>query len=217
MQLFARLGIVLVVLVTCVAHDARAKIVYERIFILPAGAVDEGKVKYIARELPDMLELDANAKVEPGRDLPAAAFDESRGQYDAIALIDKIARTYRLSLTGERAIIIVDADIFVPGSEYVFGYADPQKGFAVVSLYRLRPEFAGGKPDDRLFRQRVLKEAFCQLGRSRGIVPCSRPRCVMGPTTDAKSLDGKKMNACLDCQKKLRLLYTKPMFKTPLF
>jgi archaemetzincin len=67
---------------------------------------------------------------------------------------------------------VVDADIFVPELNFVFGEACfPGKG-ALISLWRLKPEFYGDAPDEAIFLSRVVKEAVHEIGHTLGLRHC---------------------------------------------
>ncbi len=53
----------------------------------------------------------------------------------------------------------MDADLYVPELNFVFGEADILAGVAVIALARLRQEFYGLNPDKGLFHIRAVKEA----------------------------------------------------------
>lgn len=196
------------------AAPCEAKSVDERIFIIPAQSLsDDRTVALLKSELPGMLPVTAKAAVEASWPLPENARDAARGQYDAAAVLDAVSRRIRLSCTTERALVVTDADLFVPGADFVYGFADAKKGLAIVSTARLR----GATGDDRIFRGRVLKEASRALGASRGLGVCAQSACVMAPSPDIAAIDGKKSAFCHGCCKQLRCKYASPLFTMPVF
>lgn len=88
---------------------------------------------------------------------------------------------------------------------FVFGEAELNGKRAIISLYRLKPEFYGSKDDD-LFFQRVLKEAVHELGHVLGLVHCKNPKCVMHFSNSILDTDFKEWRYCDDCMKKLSKL-----------
>lgn len=199
------------------ASALEAKTMDERVCLIPAGKVDAAVLEKIKRELPCMVPMATKVTVEPAQAIPEAAYDPSRKQYDAVAIMDAISSRFRLSLTLERTLVVTDVDLYMPGSDFVFGLADAKKGIAIISLARLRNEFSGGKPDDRLLCGRVLKEAMRELASSRGLGPCVKITCVMSPSVDVTAIDKKKISFCHACKKALYDRYSNPLFRTDFF
>lgn len=194
-----------------------AKAVDERIFLIQAEKVDQGIVGSLRRALPGTLPVPAAVTVESSRPLPPAAYDRDLGQYNAALVLAEIAKGYRLSLTIERAIILTEADLYLPGTGPVFSLTDPASGVAVVSLARLRAAAGGGTADDRTVQARALKESMRVLGLSRGLSDCAKKGCVMGPSPDLAAIDAKKESFCHDCNKRLRAKYGSTLFTMPSF
>jgi archaemetzincin len=106
---------------------------------------------------------------------------------------------------------VVNVDIFIPESDllFIFGQAHvgtPGKG-AIISMLRMDPySYKGGKPNDELLAQRMIKEAIHELGHVFGLRNCGEPECVMYLPKSRKELDKKSDSFCLACQKELRFL-----------
>ena len=182
------------------ASGAEAKIVDERVFLIGAGNVDKPVLERLKESLPGSLPM--SARVDIGRPLriPAAAYDPARQQYNAQAIVDDAAGKFRLALTNERALVVVDVDLYMPGLNFVFGLADAKKGVGVISLARLRNEFYGLKPDNRLLFARALKEAVRELGHSWGLSHCPNKPCVMYSSNTLRETDGKRDTFCYNCR-----------------
>ncbi|MDW8083933.1 MAG: archaemetzincin family Zn-dependent metalloprotease [Candidatus Caldarchaeum sp.] len=122
-------------------------------------------------------------------------YDKKRRQYDVVALLSHIKpeENYLLLLT--------DRDIFVPGLNFVFGYAPGR--VAVVSVYRLDPLRTEGRVDDQLLRRRVVKEAVHEVGHMLGLRHCSTPGCVMNFSNSVWDVDLKGETPCEKCMKKV--------------
>ena len=105
--------------------------------------------------------------------------------------------------TGYRCLGIVDVDLYSPGLNFVFGQADISAGMAIISLHRLRQERYGMPPDEKIFQERVIKEAVHELGHTYYLNHCPNVRCVMHFSNSLSDTDIKEANFCSRCQKKL--------------
>lgn len=199
------------------SSDAWAKVVEEHIFIVPAGVVDQNTLKAIKTRLPALLSATTRVEIKAAEKIPEEAYNPARKQYDAVKLLDYISGRITIATTTETVLIIVDVDLYTPESEFVFGYADPKKVMCVLSLFRLRNEFYGMKPDRRLFIDRVMKEALHTLGGAWGLAGCSNKKCAMYLSSTLPDTDGKRDLFCHDCRKRLRRRYIDPMFNMPQF
>jgi len=195
---------------------ASARTVNEMIYLVPAGKVSKPLIDMVRTKLPDALPI--TIKIIPNKELslPESAYDAQRKQYNAEILAGKIAEQVELYVQDEWALVITEADIFAPDKDFIFGYADPKKKVCIVALARLRNEFLGGKPDDRAFRERILKMTIYELGRIWGIDDCSKISCVMHGPAILSDIDKKKNRFCIECRDKLLYRYTKPLINVPL-
>jgi archaemetzincin len=78
----------------------------------------------------------------------------------------------------------------------VFGSAGGRA--AVVSIRRLR-----SGADAALLEQRLLKEAWHELGHTFGLGHCEDPHCVMSFSNSLADTDRKSSQFCNACQAKL--------------
>lgn len=170
-----------------------------RITLKPIDSADN----HVIEELNERLCLIFGCPVEitPKSGIPDKAFDPERGQYIAPALLDtiKTANTTK----DEKALGIVDVDLYAPGLQFVFGEADAVSGIAIISLCRLRQEYYGLPSDDDLFLNRVTKEAVHELGHLSGLGHCSDVRCVMHFSNSLADTDKKESIFCSQCRPKL--------------
>ena len=178
---------------------AGAKTFEECIYIVPAGKVDTKILAKLKNRLPGMFPMSVKAVIDPGQEFPQAAYDPSRRQYDAQKVIDDISQRIVLTLVNERALIVTEEDLYIPGADFVFGLADDKKGIAIVSLARLRNEFYGQKPGERLLAERAIKKAACELGRSWKISACKSQKCVMFPSAIPADIDKERESFCYKC------------------
>jgi archaemetzincin len=127
--------------------------------------------------------------------MPQAAYDPSRKQYDAQAVVDEISNHIIVALTNERALIVTDADLYTPELNFVFGLADPKKGVCIISLARLKTDST-----QALFNERALKEAAHELGHSWNVPHCPDRRCVMFFSNSLADTDRKQDHFCYKCR-----------------
>jgi len=125
--------------------------------------------------------------------LPEAAHNHQRGQHQASEIIYTLARLPR---QGERLLGVVDADIYSPGLNFVFGLAAPGIQTAVISLTRLRPEFYRRPPDRALLLERAIKEAIHEVGHLNKLAHCPDPACVMAFSNSVEDTDRKGRAFC---------------------
>lgn len=182
------------------AERASAKLVHECIYLVPVKGADPKIIEKIKCALPQSVPITIRVGKEAERDMPPGSYDASERQYNAMMVIDDVSEHIRLALTNERALAVTDADLYVPGSDFVSGFADPKKGVAVISTARLRNEFYGLAPDTRSLNERALKEALRQLGKSWGMEDCASPKCAMNPSEKIQDIDRKREKFCYKCR-----------------
>jgi len=149
--------------------------------------------------------LDAEIDLWPPLPLGRKHLVPERGQYVADDLLDELSSL--VSGPGTVLLGITAADLFSPGMNFVFGIAN--RGKALVSVFRLRPEFYGEKGDPAVFRKRVLTEAVHELGHALGLQHCEYPGCVMYFSNWIGDTDRKGPGFCFRCARALeRLMVT---------
>lgn len=134
-------------------------------------------------------------------EMPPAAHDQSRGQYCADLVLDRL----RHRITGEgKVLALTDVDLFTHGLNFIFGQAQCPGRVALVSLHRLDPSFYGDKPNYQLFLKRAVKESVHELGHTFGLGHCPDPKCVMSFSNSILDVDRKSQDFCKICRAKLR-------------
>jgi archaemetzincin len=117
----------------------------------------------------------------------------ARKQYDASLVLRRfggLAKDYGAS----SIVAITDKDLFVQGSNYVFGLADPQRAAGVVSLARLMVN-----ADARLLNERIIKETAHEIGHLVGLKHCPEPTCIMSFANSTFDVDSKLPMLCKEC------------------
>jgi len=172
-------------------------------------------LKTIKNDLPDLWPVGMSNEIFPAEVLPKSAYNSSTGQYEAGTVIEEIGQRITIVSVTERLLIVTNADLYVPGENFVFGLANEKTGVAIISTARLDNQFYGLAPDERRLRNRALKEALYESARCRGLAHCSKPKCVMCFSNTLADTDTKRAKLCNTCYNKLYRKYNSPMFKTP--
>ncbi|MGA2935166.1 MAG: archaemetzincin [Methanomicrobiales archaeon] len=174
-----------------------------QIALIPVGEVDQALLSMLEEDLPGIFT--AEVEVYPLMPLCPERFVKDRGQYLADGLLDGFSSI--VPLAGTLLLGITEADLFSPGMNFIFGIAN--RGRALISSYRLRPEFFGQDPNPGVFRRRILTEAVHELGHAIGLAHCEYPGCVMYFSNWIGDTDRKGPGFCFRCARALeRLMVT---------
>ena len=170
-----------------------------KVGILAVGQVAPEVLGRIAvgleRIFPDTL-----AKViDTPLDLPFSAYDKKRNQFNSTKILDKILTYHGRKGLVDRVLAVIDADIYSSELTYVFGEAFTPGTVALVSLWRLKPEFYGADDDLSLYALRVLKESIHEMGHTFGLEHCPRSFCVMHFSNSIFDTDKKQSLFCDQC------------------
>jgi archaemetzincin len=130
------------------------------------------------------------------------AWDSSRRQYNATALMSQVAQL--ASAGGDRCVAVVEVDLFIPVLTFVFGQAALNGNAGIVSTHRLGNPFYGLPSDETLLRRRVDKEVLHELGHMFGLFHCHHFECVMRSSTYVEEIDLKRAWLCPECEGRLR-------------
>jgi archaemetzincin len=175
------------------------------IYLLPLGPVPGEILPSVSTALEQVFEQPV--RILPPRDLPLSCYDAHRDQYFSTGLIRKIlqwAPREALKILG-----LTPADLFIPVMKYLVGEAQVSGKGAVVSLFRLRPEFYGLDPDRVLYLERIAKEAVHELGHTFGLTHCRDPLCVMNSSCLIGETDCKGTELCTTCHELYRWVQEK--------
>jgi archaemetzincin len=136
---------------------------------------------------------------------PNNCFNSGRRQYNSTLLLS-FAKTSFAKMLEEKVLLIESVDLYAGNLNFVFGEADPNTGFAIVSTYRLIPKFYG-ENSQKLFISRLLKEAIHELGHLFWLGHCRDSACVMSFSNSILDTDRKSQRFCEECTVKL-ILYS---------
>jgi archaemetzincin len=164
----------------------------KKIYLQPIGHVDPVLIQWLQKQLASGFNFEI--RVAPELPLPKLFYNERRNQYFAPPLLYHIKQnqptdTYRI-------LGIVDRDIYTKGLNFIFGLAELKGKACVISLARLRESFYDKKENDKLFHERVLKEALHELGHTLGFTHCDNPNCVMHFSNSLSDTDKKQAIFC---------------------
>jgi archaemetzincin len=100
---------------------------------------------------------------------------------------------------ADKVLGVTEVDLYVPRLNFVFGEAQCPGRTAVISLFRLKPEFYGQHPNRNLFVERSVKEAVHEVGHTLGLGHCHNPACIMFFSNSILDTDRKKLAFCERC------------------
>jgi archaemetzincin len=169
------------------------------IALLPLGEIGFAPLRLLERILDETLA--APSVVLPAASLPELAFAPTRDQYDADLILDDLFA--QLPERCLRLIALADADLFVRGRTFVFGYGHLTDGIAVVSLTRMRESFHHRAERPEPLEARLRRTVLHELGHTFGAPHCARTICVMRPVTQIDSLDALGDRFCGGCRRRV--------------
>jgi archaemetzincin len=176
-----------------------------KIGVLPIGLVEEATLLKISEGLAHAFPNTTCVVVDEKIPLRLGDFDEKRKQYSSHAILSEV-QAYAVENQGlDHVLGVLDADIFVPELNFVFGEAACPGKAALISLWRLRTEFYGEPPDKRLFLERAVKEAVHEVGHTLGLRHCSRSSCVMHFSNSISDTDIKQNVFCDRCSLRVKV------------
>jgi len=167
------------------------------VVLVPIGEVDPITLAWLKEDIP--MVLPTTVRESPPLPHSLHHFRKERNQYLADGLLADLSSTARDGNT--LTLGITGADLFSPGLNYVFGIAC--MGRALISIFRLRPEFYGMAPNQKVFQWRVLTEAIHELGHALGLPHCEYPGCVMYFSNWIGDTDRKGPKFCYRCRRRI--------------
>jgi len=167
-----------------------------KIGILPIGQIAPEVLIALEQSLVKIYPDTTCSIINEVLPIPQQAFDKKRKQYNSSTILNEL-RVFAAKREGiDRVLGVVDVDIFSSGLNYVFGEAYAPGAAALISLWRLKPEFYGESAGSAVFKLRVSKEAVHELGHTLGLQHCPRSFCVMHFSNSIFDTDKKQNLLC---------------------
>ena len=173
-----------------------------RIQIIPIGEIQRGLLRDLPLKLGKAFSgLVRGCSISPGLEVPRAAYNPRREQYDADPILELVLREVK----EEKGLAVLDVDLYTSSRDlnFIFGQAQCPGRVALISLRRLDQTFYGWPPDHELLLERATKEAIHELGHTFGLNHCPNPRCVMSFSNSILDVDHKSSAFCTVCRKKI--------------
>jgi len=165
------------------------------IHLIQMGTVSSPLSQNIAQNIE--IGLGVTVCQHPPLTLPDCVYDPSREQYHATRLLEYL-ESHPVP-PNHHVIGLTHVDLFLPILTYVFGEAPLTAPHAVLSLFRLTPEFYGLPQDDEITIKRSAIESIHELGHTFGLRHCGSYPCAMHASRTADDIDLKSLGFCHTC------------------
>lgn len=159
--------------------------------IVPMGAVERGLLEAAALGATTAYEIETS--IDPGLAEPKYAFNPSRSQHNASAIVRKLGQNHRPS-ASDLVLAIGNVDLFDPDVDFVFGDGDGLLRAAVMGLHRVRTS------DDERLTRRVMGLSVWAVGLALGLRDCEDVRCAMAAPRMPEELERRNGVLCAPCR-----------------
>ncbi len=166
------------------------------IAVLPFGKVGEDVVRIVTDGLQGVLRVPVD--LYDAVHMPAEAYMERRGQYNAMAILKHI-RDQRAN-QHVKILGLTEKDLGNPILTFVFGEAFLGGAAAVMSCHRLYRGVGESLVSREQFLERVVKVALHEIGHTFNLPHCHVGRCVMRASNSLAELDAKLGYLCNYCE-----------------
>jgi len=169
-----------------------------KLTVLRIGNVDTEAVQHLLHGLSQAFPEVVCTLSENVMQIPKEAYNQVRCQYHSTRILAKMMK-YVEKLSVDTVLGVTTLDLYVPSLNFVFGEAHCPGKVAMISLFRLKPEFYGQSANKQLFYERAVKEAVHEIGHTLGLVHCKNSSCVMFFSNSILDTDRKKSIFCEKC------------------
>lgn len=133
--------------------------------------------------------------------MPHENFNAKNQKWDAAAIIWHLRGEFDPKREGKFMVMALSPyDLYADSLSFVYGLAEKSGNYAVLSYFRLDERFYGRRHSEKLFRDRVLKEALHEIGHLAGLEHCKSKKCVMTFSPNIIYVDRKKAEFCERCK-----------------
>ncbi|MGD2087315.1 MAG: archaemetzincin [Candidatus Aminicenantes bacterium] len=173
----------------------------QRISILPLDEIIVPILDHIGNALQRTFVYPCH--ILPCEDIsPHASALLHEGKYNSTALLLYILK--KIPVGSLKILAVTHRDLYSPIFSYLYGEAQLKGTAALMSLYRLRPEFYHSPAERDLFLSRCEKQAIHEIGHTFGLVHCKDKNCVMYPSSNLGDTDVKSNSLCPLCTRLVR-------------
>jgi archaemetzincin len=125
------------------------------------------------------------------------SFSAQRRQYYSTKVIESVKKSNPVS--DGFVLILTEMDLFVPVLTHIFGEAELNGRYSIVSVCRLYEEFYTSESEPSLVLERSYKEIIHELGHNIGLKHCKDWMCVMHSSSGIEEVDIKGSIFCEEC------------------
>ena len=170
------------------------------IALVPFGDIEGEILDFLKEELAK--KFSSSFSIYPKLKIPERAFNPRREQFLSSIFLHELEKVKGKS----KYLGITDVDLYEKRLNFIFGEAELGGRVALISLARLREEFYGKEKNEKLLKERSLKEAVHELGHTFGLKHCRNFPCVMCFSNTIMEVDKRSSDFCPFCRMQLDLL-----------
>ncbi|MFH0971328.1 MAG: archaemetzincin family Zn-dependent metalloprotease [Candidatus Micrarchaeota archaeon] len=130
-----------------------------------------------------------------------SCFNHRKHKWDGGKILAQLRGEFRKTRAGQFMVLgIFPYDMYVDSLNFVYGLAEKNGNYAIVSAFRLGEGFYGKHQNEKLYSQRILKEALHEVGHMMGLEHCKNKKCVMSFSPNILFVDKKGSEFCERCE-----------------